>query len=50
MFARSIELAKSRGFLKHRRKLRADPDSQLITAVNLLPGNAHDSEKLLERM
>jgi hypothetical protein len=35
-------------FEGHKAAVAVDPDSQLITAVGILPGNAHDSEQALD--
>ena len=38
----------SKRFEGHKLAVAADPESQLITAVDVLPGNAYDSERALE--
>ena len=35
-------------FEGHKAAVAVDPESQLITAAGILPGNAHDSEQALE--
>jgi len=40
--------SKSRRFDGHKAAVAVDPESQLITAVTVLPGNAYDSDEALE--